>query len=781
MKLEKKFSRFGDLHKQALQLIAQHKKNQSGRYTASNVADDISNLCGGKPIPGTIVSYGRGISEPDPRMLECVADLLIQCNYPEKVDRSWIEGYLKAGHYVYPEKLLAKLGVNAPSKFSKFIPDHDCTHFVGREEDCEGIVQRIKDNDRIVLLHGLSGIGKTNLAIAVAKQSLPDFDVVVWVSDRHQNGKVNLDYLFNQIVEGLDYPDLVGQPLKMKQQVIESSLRKTKILVVIDNYETIRPEQEQELAHWLTFKLATSPSCRTVITSRRDSRNLRNRCWAIPLTGLKIEFARELMHELLANRLQVEQILLDDISQTVGGNPQVIRSAMGKLTRGYSDAQSLVNMLKAGKDDEWFTNFYADMWDRINGEVRTLVMAACLFPKSANRAALETVAKLNGKFQESLEEALDLSLILPSGSSATRYSQHELVRRVALRELNNPRNVSFAFKARECWINYYLKFTERFERDCVWNDHDKLQELDMYQKSEKKNVEAALDWAVEAERHEDVVKLTKNIRYYYYIRGHWSVENSVNLKRAEAAQSVDDIVTVFEALVYHLNIACKQGNLCEANKYIHKLERMYTQADVLQIPETEKIEYRHALALFKLERDRGDDRQEAKSLWQQNLKVMQESKTSPCVGSQCPENRLEFQINANLRWLATCHILLNESVEARKLLDEVVEHSDDHNSTRGSIWAQVKLASVDVKEELFDTALGRLDRLVESARKINDPLIMGDIALLYGEMYLNRDQAEKARMWLNLAADGFDGVAHVKRLGKAQKLLQELDHKSSSL
>jgi len=64
----------------------------------------------------------------------------------------------------------------------------ETTYFVGREQELNWIHERLKQNGsrRIVVLHGLGGMGKTQLALNYAKRHRGDYSAVFWLNSKDE-------------------------------------------------------------------------------------------------------------------------------------------------------------------------------------------------------------------------------------------------------------------------------------------------------------------------------------------------------------------------------------------------------------------------------------------------------------------------------------------------------------------------------------------------------------------------------------------------------------------
>ena len=121
--------------------------------------------------------------------------------------------------------------------------------FVGRDKELDEISKELQyDGSRkMVVLHGLGGMGKTQLALAYAKQYRDEYSAVFWMNSK------DLDTLKQSYVAAAnhifrDHPSLVhlkavaeGAKLDEVVEAVKrwlSSARNNRWLIIYDNYDT---------------------------------------------------------------------------------------------------------------------------------------------------------------------------------------------------------------------------------------------------------------------------------------------------------------------------------------------------------------------------------------------------------------------------------------------------------------------------------------------------------------------------------------------------------------
>src|SRR5690242_9570929 len=150
--------------------------------------------------------------------------------------------------------------------------------FIGRERDLAELA-RLLGEVRALTLSGPGGIGKTRLAVRLARDVIKDFDEawLVELADWHGDTA-------QRVAATIGIREEQGVPLA---QTLAEALRPRVVLLILDTCE----HQVSECATLVQLLLARCPSLRTVATSREPLRVRGETVWRVPPLDLPPEGA----------------------------------------------------------------------------------------------------------------------------------------------------------------------------------------------------------------------------------------------------------------------------------------------------------------------------------------------------------------------------------------------------------------------------------------------------------------------------------------------------------
>ena len=399
--------------------------------------------------------------------------------------------------------------------------------FVGRGEDVATVRALVLEADaRLVTIVGPGGVGKTRLAIEVAREVAAEFGDGTWFVDLapiHRPGNV-LPTIANAI--GAKGP-------------LEEHLAGNRTLLVLDNLEQITAAAS-ELA-------GLTESCRgTVIlgTSREPLRVSAETEYI--LQPLPESPAVELFRQRAGQRPSAaDDAEIAEICRRLDGLPLAIELAAARMK--LLDPASLLArldrtlpLLTSGSRDapERQRTLEATIgwsYDLLDGEEKQLFARLSVFVGGFTLEAAEAVCDAD---LEVLASLVDKSLIRKAEG---RLGLLETIREFAAGMLEQSGE---ADELRRLHAEYYVRFVEQLEAGLTGGEQtERLEELEQ----EHENLHAALDVLLEAQATNEVLRLASALAIFWYVRGFYD-EGVDWLERALASPHADESPVYAKAL-----------------------------------------------------------------------------------------------------------------------------------------------------------------------------------------------------------------------------------------
>jgi tetratricopeptide (TPR) repeat protein len=704
----------------------------------------------------TIQRYKSGALPPEPRTVQILAEAAVRRGF---LGREWLQRFLHAARFPAPERLLDEL-CPAPQarpqaeRVYHNLPAPTYSQFVMREQAFAEIADGLGRRSAMVVIVGLGGNGKTSIAREIAACALqsdsavPRFDAVVWVSDNDRPGTTNLSVLLDEIARTLDYPGFTQFSFDEKRREVEQLLRRRRVLLVIDNFETVT---DHALIAWLPN--LPEPS-KTILTTREYRREFRRGGWLVELRGMRDTEVSALVAERL-RVLRMDWLLgdmevLEPLVRATGGNPKAIEITLGLVKYERLPLQRVVEDLTQARG-ELFEDLFARAWAVLDEGARQVLMVATRFPSSAGAAALSATAGVSELWIErALERLTDLALLDPAQESilsAPRYVLHPLVRAFAQARLAE--HDAFAEGARERWRTFFLTFATTSVGD-GWRSAEELDRLE----PEVENLHALVHDCDQGGQAEEVLRLVTALSAFWSFRGHYPESEQFKLMAIRAAAVVGDENARIELLCSLARSFAYQNRLdeaarccVEARSYLPRLdEPLHTQR-------LNTVNYSEGRICLR----RGD---------YERLEELLDDSLSRSI----PEtHRILFQYD-----LVELQLLTGHDEEARELGQALVEQSERVGDYRGPIRGWELLARLALQREDAAAANEYLGLAEARARAIKHRRNLASIYALWGRLHLLRNDAAAARAAFATAADHFERMGMRRELSEARAALVQL-------
>jgi predicted ATPase/class 3 adenylate cyclase len=370
---------------------------------------------------------------------------------------------------------------------------------VGRDADVAAVRALVLEADaRLVTIVGPGGVGKTRLAIEVAREVAADFANGSWFVDLapiHRPDSV-LPAIANAV--GAKGP-------------LEEHLGNSRTLLVLDNLEQITAAA--------SGLAALTESCRGTVVLGTSREPLRVRAETeYVLEPLPEGSAVELFRQRAGpRRSAADSAEIAEICRRLDGLPLAIELAAARtkvldpaallsrldrrlplLTSGSRDAPQRQQTLEATIG--W-------SYDLLDDEEKRLFARLSVFVGGFTLDAAEAVCDAE---LEVLASLVDKSLVREAGG---RLGLLETIREFAAARLGDSGEAD-ALRRRHA--EYYVRFVERLEADLTGGEQtERLEELEQ----EHENLHATLDLLLDVEATDEVLRLASALAIFWYVRG----------------------------------------------------------------------------------------------------------------------------------------------------------------------------------------------------------------------------------------------------------------------
>ncbi len=316
-----------------------------------------------------------------------------------------------------------------------------------RDKPFAAVLAGLQKRTPLIVLLGTGGVGKSTLAIEVgtscfvpSKQAQtpasdrPQFEGVIWISDKWRPGVTRLVTVLDEIVYTLGYPGYAQLELPDKQRAVDQLLRFLRVLVIVDNFETVA---DDALVDWL---LNLPFPSKALVTTREYREAFQQGGYLVELAGMRRDEARafiRIWEEQHFVRNPLGDAVSDSVIDATGGNPQAIKHVLGLYKR---TGQPIATLIAASETmATLLDSLFRSSWAALHTEVQSLLLVVTLFSGSVDREVLGRVAGFDqATFGESIESLVELALIDVDygdgldGAQQPRYSLHPLVRQFVL-------------------------------------------------------------------------------------------------------------------------------------------------------------------------------------------------------------------------------------------------------------------------------------------------------------------------------------------------------------
>lgn len=250
--------------------------------------------------------------------------------------------------------------VDSPQRIPLHFPGKPYYRLIGRTQEFDRLWAALHELNRkpIIAVVGLGGIGKTSLVQEVMERCWLEnsFDHIVWVSaktERFVGGGAHptgvSDYTLERLLDDIGRQshrlDILNLPPAQKQVAVKEMLRSNRMLVVVDNLETVLNN-----AQFVEAIFQILGQSKLLITSRHQV--IHERVFTLDLRGLSEQEGLIFLRENGAERgidivAQAQTADLATIHQVTGGAPLAMRLVVGQVS--HLPLEQVLNNLQTAR------------------------------------------------------------------------------------------------------------------------------------------------------------------------------------------------------------------------------------------------------------------------------------------------------------------------------------------------------------------------------------------------------------------------------------------------
>jgi LuxR family glucitol operon transcriptional activator len=439
------------------------------------------------------------------------------------------------------------------------LPQRPYTQFIGREPELAKMRQLLlphpKSRHYFIGIDGVGGVGKSTLALELGYYYLNNYDIlpteerfefIIWVSAKREiltSKKIqsrlptfnNLSDIYREIANVLELPSILQAEPEQRRGLVERALARQRTLLIVDNLETIDDED------FFSFLLEVPEPTKVLGTTRQRVTG----AYPLRLQDLpSVEAYRLIEAEVHDASVELKQTDQAKFFRATSGLPLAIVWSVGLLSMGYN-LEAVIQRLGSGQTELARFCFEEVITSIRNTDAYRLLTAQTLFEASVNREMLGKIAGLEGSTMtrdDALAKLFQLSLF---NKQAERFFMLPLARTYMLEELS--KEPSLVEPLRERWITVLLNFAKPYsEVQWYWQELGQIQ-------AEGIHIGTLVNWAIQFNRTEVLLKALPAQVYYYDLIGLWEDLSELSQIALEHAQSNGDKQGILATRLYAMN------------------------------------------------------------------------------------------------------------------------------------------------------------------------------------------------------------------------------------
>jgi len=466
--------------------------------------------------------------------------------------------------------------------------------FLGRHEECVEIVDALLESpSNLVIISGVNGVGKTALALEIARlcKKHGHFEDILWISvksgkllwmDEASNWSKWLRDLNLTLGWGINIPVNTEKGWYEFQNQCWERLKAGYYLLCVDGLD--EPDEYKELLEFLrglndgVCKALVTTTCYLSIKDRLD----------IPLGGWDTRDAalwlyRAGLHWNIPHLKYADDEEIKKLRDNTGGIPLALIWAVAHKSVESTSSDPYLQTYKGIPPEQLLSTIFASSFEHLSKQSQQLLLALSIFDLPATRLALvHTAGIADADFGLHVSELKELRLI-EHDDQRDRYSLLSITRTFAEQQL--AQQYELAKRLRWSWVEYYQKFSvlyagkSRRKYAFIADDWENLWQAVQYVIGQWK--QATQIFPLEHEGREwgyTLISFANALTDFCRVRGYWDERFVLCQTAAEAADTLD-LPEHLGRLAYTVGwMLCSRGKLEDARYWgkwaLDRLEKL---------------------------------------------------------------------------------------------------------------------------------------------------------------------------------------------------------------
>ena len=360
-----------------------------------------------------------------------INEIRIKCTHDDGTN-TFYESNEEEANFVFASicNIISELGLDTEESNNQLIipeksvwldnlPRPEYIEFIGRENDIAEVLKQLKGRSYIISIGGIGGVGKSALALESAKKCKEEgiFDLIVWLSAKQKRLDIlgiadivpqvtSFEDVLNKILNELGVEGYDKYKVEAKKKMLYDLLKGRKVLLVVDNFETI---EDKEIFNFL--KDLPEPT-KALVTTRKAVGEVERIITLEPFCPAETE--KMLSVELTSKSYPaLSKEDTQKIHESTGGIPLAIKIIVGWLVQGKS-VNSITEKMKKGDETKILDFCFNETYNTLlSPEAKLVFCTMTTIPfEWATEKQIEVTSNVAGDgLRDALSQLVQLSLL----------------------------------------------------------------------------------------------------------------------------------------------------------------------------------------------------------------------------------------------------------------------------------------------------------------------------------------------------------------------------------